>query len=289
MRQTLKKQKESKGEFFDWDFEITDSATVIEFLTTDARYDNPETRKGYYSALLYEAEIDTPAWHDYHRAFKLCKDLCIQRSKKQELPESRLAKYLTKDELLTAYEKCKKERMKNYPANYYDRIVLALYIIQAPVRADYVGMRLMNLDSVHDVSDGYKTKKNYCFIGEHDVKFCFNTYKTAKTYGNVWIDAQPEVASLMRTHKSRGEAFVLPEHWNANMLSKKVSALLLQYAGKASSIGLIRHAWVYDCYKNNPTLLEKEALARRMLHSVAVQELYRTAENVEGLSVEEEE
>lgn len=132
------------------------------------------------------------------------------------------------------------------------------------------------------------TARNYCQLGAvGDSFFIFQKYKTFKTYGKVIVKIESALVELLKHHyHERKEKYVLPEHWTQGQLSEKVRAITKKYTAKECSIGLIRHAWVFDLYKTNPTLLQKEDLARRMLHSVAVQELYRTSEELGVLNLE---
>lgn len=152
------------------------------------------------------------------------------------------------------------------------------------MRCDYVKMMFVDDSQMIELD----AEKNWCVMSKTEkCYFVFNKYKTAATYGARCLPIEKDLQDLLRLHYYvRKEKYVLPEHWDENYLSRRVRDICEKYSAKKCSIGLIRHAWVFDLYKTNPTLKEKEELARRMLHSVAVQELYRTAENVEQLSLE---
>jgi hypothetical protein len=274
----------------DYDFSEYDADIVLKVLKTNKRFANPETAKGYVSALLWKVSDKTStAWDKYHEYFNTLKDQCNQKAKQQQLPEGRKEKYLTKDQLVKAYQKCYAQFLATN-LDYYDHLVLALYIIQAPVRADYCGMRIV---SKSDTTAELDKEQNYCLLAppeqsQYGSHFLFRKYKTSKTYGAVSIPIEPDLEVILREHFFvRKNRDVLPDFWTPNTLSQKVRHLTLQYSGRACSIGLIRHAWVCDLYKTNPTILQKEDLAKRMLHSVAVQELYRTDEDMEILNQDE--
>ena len=227
---------------------------------------------------------ESPAFKTYHEEFDKVKKICNDRAREQKLPENRQQNYLKKDELVELYQKC----YTNFLAtgkDYYDHLILALYIIQPPVRCDYVKMRFVDDAQMIELT----SEKNWCVMNKTEkCYFVFNKYKTATTYGTRCLPIEKDLQDLLRLHYYvRKEAWVLPEHWDENYLSRRVRDICAVYTEKKCSIGLIRHAWVFDLYKTNPTLKEKEELARRMLHSVAVQELYRTAENIDQLSLEE--
>lgn len=267
----------------DYDFDIENWKDIIAHLTFSIKYTNPETCKGYLSALMY-ATKGKPAYDKYHEYFQRIKQQCIDRAKQQLLPEKRRINYLNKEQLIEAYNLTYANYLET-KEDYYDHLILALYIIQPPVRADYCGMEIIQEEiSIDD-------KKNYCVLSSVNQKndyFVFNEYKTKKTYGKVLIPIEKDLSDLLRLHyHARKEKYVLPDFWTQNTLSQKVRSILLKITTRECSIGLIRHAWVYDLYKTNPTLLQKEELARKMLHSVAIQELYRTSEDLHMLNLEE--
>jgi hypothetical protein len=274
---------------WDYEFDVSDYKLILGALNDEAKLPKAkvygvETKKGYLSALMWAiADKESEAFKAYHAEFDKVKKECIERAKEQKLPEARQQNYLNKDELIELYQKCYTKFLAT-GQDYYDHLVLALYIIQPPVRCDYVKMKFIDRDIPEFDKDS-----NYCLMDKASpCKFIFNRYKTSKTYGTVALPIEKDLQDLLRLHYyERKEKYVLPDHWDENYLSRKVRDICEKYTSKKCSIGLIRHAWVFDLYKTNPTLHQKEDLAKRMLHSVAVQELYRTAENVEQLSLEE--
>ena len=268
----------------DYEFSPLNYIDNLAFLKFGGKWNNPETKKGIVSALLYKVEDkNSEAYKQYHSYFCELKKTCIDRAKQQQLPETRKNKYLTKDELLECYTLCHSKYLAD-KQDYYDHLVLALYIIQAPVRADYCGMEIIT-----GLFDNTDTNKNYCQLNTvADSFFVFQNYKTSKTYGKVIVKIEEPLVELLKEHYFvRKEKYVLPEFWTKAYLSEKVRLITKKYTGKECSIGLIRHAYVFDLYKTNPTLYQKEELARKMLHSVAVQELYRTSEDMSILNLEE--
>ena len=268
----------------DYEFSALNWVDNLAFIKFGGKWGNCETKKGIVSALLNKVENkESEAYKQYHSYFNELKKVCIDRAKQQQLPDNRKTKYLTKDELLECYSLCHSKFLAD-KQDYYDHLLLALYIIQAPVRADYCGMEIVDTS----LSE-YDQKKNYCQLSAvADSFFIFNTYKTSKTYGKVIIKIEEPLVELLKTHfYERKEKYVLPDFWSKAYLSERVRMITKKYTGKECSIGLIRHAWVFDLYKSNPTIADKEKLARKMLHSVAVQELYRTSEDLTILNLEE--
>ena len=269
------------------DLNLDDYSTTIQFLSTHPRFTNAETLKSYITAILYFTKGKDVYTH-YHDFFNTAKEKCIEKAKQQLLPDNRAQNYLTKEELVECFTNCYGSFLAD-GLDYYDHLILALYIIQAPVRADYCGMFIVkDPEACQDYDD---MDVNYCYLAdkpEKDSFFVFNKYKTEKTYGRRVIAIDSQLYPILYAHAyERKEKFILPPFWSSNLLSHKVRNITKKYSGKECSIGLIRHAWVCDLFKNNPTIHEKEHLAFKMLHSVAVQELYRTTELLPELNLDE--
>jgi hypothetical protein len=253
----------------------------IYVLTTHERYKNCETRKGYYSTLLYHTR-GKDAYPFYQNAFNECKKICNERAKDQTLPEERQANYCNREQAITVFQEAQQLYM-NDPSQQTleDLVVISLYTIQPPVRADYAGM-LFTKDKPNSSGVG---AENLCFDLSGDMFsgdmmwFCFGKYKTFKTYGWVDVSVDRDLANILRKWRDTYSPIHV-YNGTPNMLCKRVMTLFKRHTGKATGIGLLRHSYIFDFYKGNPTLRQKELLAEKMLHSVAVQELYRTNEVV---------
>jgi hypothetical protein len=121
---------------------------------------------------------------------------------------------------------------------------------------------------------------NYCVVTETETYFIFNNYKTAKTYGQRIIQAEWIIHHLilhLRTNFNITQ--VLPIQ-SPNALVKAVKKAFTYFGGKEITIGLLRHSYIVEFYKQNPSIHKKEDLAFKMLHSRAIQECYRS-ENIQ--------
>ena len=67
-----------------------------------------------------------------------------------------------------------------------------------------------------------------------------------------------------------------------NLLSKKVTAIFEKLSGKRMSINLLRHAYIKHFLSKKRSIKEKEALAKKMLHSTTLQEQYDLVPEEEG-------
>ena len=261
------------------ELDLSESESVINGLKL-LMIDNPETLKGYLSAILFETKTKYPdAYAEYHNFFNEIKSICSEKAKDQKLPDTRANQMLSWDEVLRTREKARL-LFEETPteANYNKYLVICLYTYQAPLRADYCKMRISHSDISPESFIGGDS--NYLLLPQITAKssFVFKIYKTAKTYGKQVIQTDDTVAQLIKEYgiKTFKRCLsVLPESWSPNYLSDYVSKVFLELSGKACGIGLLRHSYICYFYDANPSIRQKEDLARRMLHSIKVQELYR--------------
>jgi hypothetical protein len=252
-----------------------------------ATYPNVSTQNGYFAALRHFA-LGTPDAILYTAAASAIRAAKEVKEKSQTLPEARLKKMLTWPELQQAYIKAK-ELCGNNKLEFEKLILIALYTQIDPVRADWAQMAYIT-DSAQVQPD-----KNYCLFGSTELnttpsecksrvkvtpgRFIFQEYKSSKTYGRVEIEIPKDLEDLLRKHWNGGgfggSNYIYKG--NSNSLCHAISRAFDQVTGKATTVSLIRHARIDDFYKSDHTIGEKEELARKMLHSSAVGERYRTA------------
>jgi hypothetical protein len=134
--------------------------------------------------------------------------------------------------------------------------VNALYIYQAPVRLDYANMKVRQL-----ISSG--SGNEVVFAGRSSSYFVFREFKTSSTYGEVRIDIAPELYDIIKD----AEGTLLP-YASAAVLGNIVRGEF------GFGVDILRHSFIMDQFPKLKTIKQKEALARRMLHSVAMQERY---------------
>lgn len=239
----------------------------------DANYPNISTKNSYYSALKHYAKTDDEKkiYSVASEAIRADKD---KKETSQTLPEERLKKMLTWKELKEAQVKA----VKLYEEGKLDWerfIVICLYTLQDPVRADYAMM-----EYAADYSK-IQPGKNYC-VFSNPPKFVFQLYKSAKSLGDKYpncpqITVAPALAALLRTHWNGGgfggSRYVYKG--TPNSLCHAVARTFDAVAGKPTTIGLIRHARLTEFYEKDHTIGEKEELARKMLHTAVIGERYR--------------
>jgi hypothetical protein len=227
---------------------------------------NPNSRRVYLSACLWFAKGGLASEYDiYRKAFDTARLQANQQTKKQELPEARKEKFLSWDEVLKAYVKAEEE-FKAGRITIAQFALLACYVLTPPVRADYAEMEIVKRFPKH------QEHKNYCVLRKTKPVFIFNDYKTSGTYGSVELPIPKNLAGLLGLlSASQSQVFA----GNRNTLSHAVRTLFTQLTGKATGIGLLRHAYITKFYESNPSIAEKEKVANQMLHSYTTGEMYR--------------
>jgi hypothetical protein len=238
---------------------------AVEYLEKEVP--NPNSRRVYLSALLWHYK-EGDSYGVVRKAFDKARLEANQQTKKQELPEARKEKFLSWDEVLKAYEKADEE-YKAGRITLEQFVLLSCYVLTPPVRADYAEMEIVKRYPKQ------QEKKNYAVLRKTKPVFIFNDYKTAGTYGSVELPIPKPLAGLL-TGLSATQNVVFKG--NRNTLSHALRNLFIQLTGKATGIGLLRHAYITKFYESNPSIAQKERVANQMLHSYTTGEMYREVE-----------
>jgi len=227
------------------------------------------TKRLYLSALAYNAKDDAERQR-YKEEIAKIRPSADEEVESQSLTPELEAKYMDWDDVM----KCQAKAKEMYEAGTMvlnDYLLMCLYTLQAPVRADYSEMRVVkSLNST-------KNDTNYAELSENSVWFEFRHYKTAKTYGTVGLPAHPTVADLIRKKKANCFAKVCYVSSLArDKLTQRLGELFVKCGGKPITITLLRHSYITQFYKDypNPSIELKKQLAKKMLHSRFVQEVY---------------
>ena len=259
---------------------------VIKCITQDLKSKKKEpislnSQRLYLSAMLwYSTNEDDKA--KYKAEFNKLRPLADAEVESQSLEGDRAAKYMEWPEVMKCQEKAK-ELYETGKMNLNDFLLVCLYTLQPPVRADYAQMRIVK--KITNCGERY----NYAeFLADGSVMYEFNQYKTMLKYGKMnWL-AHPTVSELIRKKKAEcfGKVCMVSSLDRAKM-GRRLSEVFVMCGGKPITITLLRHSYITQFYKDfpNPSIGVKNNLARRMLHSRFVQEVY----NVLELPEEEDE
>ncbi len=146
-----------------------------------------------------------------------------------------------------------------------------------PTRLDYAPMKIIEYRDYIKLDDEEMAENNYLVLKSRNKKFFhFGEYKTSKKYGetqipvgkklnsvlNIWLRVNPTDDLLLN---SRGQA------QSANGLGKYITKVF-EPTGKKLGVNMLRHIFISE--KFTPQLNEKQEIAKKMGHSVDMQELY---------------
>jgi len=254
----------NKAGFHDF---TTQSADVIAYLDAMNTVSN---RKLYTSAILYMynyAMVEPPAVYNEY----IGKQFAAQNVKddKQELSPKQMEEYLTWDEILAVREKL--AAMTKNKTQWRDYLVVCLYTMINPVRADFGDMRVLRK---------MLGTKNQIVLEDGPPYFVFTEYKTKKTYGEVRVDIPDDLMAVIKewfAFLGRTPEFLLDVEYSGSVLSNYVRACFKKHTGKSTGINLLRHAFITNELSTPKTIHEKRMIANSMLHSTHRQELYYVA------------
>jgi hypothetical protein len=146
-----------------------------------------------------------------------------------------------------------------------------------PTRLDFAPMDVISETDFNKLHEDDKDLNNYLVVKSRNNKFFhFGEYKTSKKYGNNKVVLGKKLNSVMNIwlrHNDSDSLLVnskgLPQ--TANGLSKYLNKVFSP-SGKNISVNMLRHIFISEKYPNINN--EKEADAKKMGHSVAVQSTY---------------
>ena len=253
----------SEGQF---ELLSTHPAQVVAWINTSAsKTGSVDTQNTYINAILWhlrtEANPETaPAEKVFVDEGKRLQVLRNAKSKKQTLPEAKLAEMLEWPAVVALDEKAKAELSAD------DYLIYSFYTKMPPLRADFANLSVMPR-YIKSITCNY-------IVPSANIKkwrLVLNNYKTAATFGQQIITLPASVAELIKGEK---EDSFLVLNISENCLVKRVSAIFEKLSGKKMSINLLRHSYIKHFLSTKRSILERETLAKQMLHSVGLQEKY---------------
>jgi hypothetical protein len=192
-----------------------------------------------------------------------------EKDKDQKLSEKQEKNYVPWKEL--AEVQTRLAGMEKTSAMWKQFLVVSLYTLNAPVRADYGEME------VHSKRDKKRTENE--LIWNSKPVFVFRKYKTAKTYGVVEIPVSAPLRKVIAgwfEHLGNVPQYLLGgSSSSSNTFAVYVADTFKKYTDKEVGVSLLRHSYITEHFPKLNTIKQKEDLARRMLHSKDLQEKYR--------------
>jgi hypothetical protein len=173
------------------------------------------------------------------------------------------------------------DNILDFRKQYYDemslteRLLMALYTLIPPVRADYTPMRIVTVKP-KKFEDG----TNY-LVWNARPHFIFHAYKTHNKYGDKIFKIPPplkkEIAKYMEggaidqeyLFEANGEA------WTAARLALEVRKIFQKYHKMDTGINLIRHAYLTKYHAGQKPLAELKKTSDAMMHGPMLSQAYR--------------
>jgi hypothetical protein len=219
------------------------------------------------------------------KALKAYKDFILevaeinrQNDEKQEKTPAQEENWESWSDIMKTYEQLKKEAYPLFskdnptPANIKtmrDLVILAFYTLIPPRRIqDYIDFKIKDIN---------KEKDNYWDKEKHEL--VFNSYKTAKNYGQQRVDAPKELEDIFERWIPIAEEFsdyILFNGYGEKMAQPVLTKTINNIFGKKISASMLRHIYISDVVlKDQPKLSDLKQVASDMGQSVAQQQLYK--------------
>jgi hypothetical protein len=243
------------------------------------------SKKSYYVAVkttVREAVKDNigvstrfdEALKKYDAKFKVLSENLYIQAKKQLTTPTEADKTQTWAEILAVKDKLQPKEDTTSWTEIQDWVIYSLYTLLPPLRADYSPMKIFEKKPKED-------KGNYMIMRKTKPVIVLNEYKTSSTFGRVEIAIPTELMETLKVWRTFN-----PSEWlllkddgqpmTSDGLSQRVIRIFEKHSGKSTGISMLRHAYITMKRSGKElSLLEKEALARQMLHSTLTNELYR--------------
>lgn len=237
-------------------------------------YESVHSQNTYISAILYHLrglhadEPDPPhaaaqeALVPYLAEGARLKEIRNAKGKEQMLPAGKMTEMLEWPEVLGLDARAK----EILTTSAY--LIFLFYTRMPPLRADFGHLATYTRDS--------KDRLGNFLISSDDNKrwrLVLQEYKTSAKFGRQVFTLPEAIALQIRELQSPGNTTVLPG-LSANALSKAVKTIFEKLTDKKMTINLLRHSYIKHFLTRKRTILEREALAKQMLHSTALQERY---------------
>ena len=233
----------------------------------------PSRRKNILSAIL--CVVDDARSAERYRA-QMLRDIHATslQLKKQKMSSSQRKNWISQDEILKVYNKLEREAKPLLDSDKLSKadtkkvlkyIALSCFVLIAPRRLkDYTDFKVSNVN---------KKRDNYMSGSE----FVFNSYKTAKFYGEQRVQIPPKLKNIIeKWERISDNEYLLFSSKGTKLSPPQLVLLLNEVFGKKVSVGMLRHVYISDVVlKNVPPMEQLEQVAEDMGHSLPQQMEYK--------------
>jgi integrase len=184
------------------------------------------------------------------------------------------------EDILKTYTTISINVSKSNYNTFMDFVIVSLYVLHPPVRADYANMKFFIDDSFVPVNES----ENYCVL-QTNPRFVFNKYKTAKHNGTTVIHIESELHDILLDWAEINTSnYLLSSYtqyknefkpFSENTLSKRITSIFMKFADVPVTINTLRHSFVSFMSKNDQEYTQKQNNAAKMMHSISMADKYR--------------
>lgn len=209
----------------------------------------------------------------------------VSLSTDKVLSEREQKTYQSWNDIMVMYRRMAIQLDRSNFTSFLEFVIISLYILHPPVRADYAGMKVF-------VDDSYvptETQDNYCVL-QTNPRFVFNQYKTSKRYGKTvipiteelhhilldWMDINP-TDDLLVSHVHSRQGF---KPFTETTLCHRIPLIFKKYTNVPSTINTMRHSYLSHVATSDTTLesmLTKKGNSQNMMHSMVMADGYQRA------------
>jgi hypothetical protein len=207
----------------------------------------------------------------------------VERSKigkEFDLTEKEQKNFMVWEDIVHFRQNLLKNLHKDNYNSMIEFLIISLYTLHPPARADYANMKLFIDNSF--VPENYK--ENYCVL-QTNPRFVFNKYKTAKNKGTTVIKIVPELHDILLDWVDMNESeYLLSSYiqsknmykpFNESTLCRRITLIFQKYLDKSVTINTLRHSFISFMSKHDQEYDIKKENAEKMMHSISMADTYR--------------
>ena len=191
----------------------------------------------------------------------------------QEMTPREVGLWNTWEEILEAYGKLKLSAEANLEDKkiWQEYVLLSLYTLIPPLRSDFSPLRITTTSDTQT--------DNKLIVDASGITFLLSEYKTSAKYGVQRIALPTELERIVRhwlTLENSGWLFMVKgQPGSESWLSSQVRQIMKRLTGKSSGINILRHSYITYMRRGEAPLIQQNALASAMMHSVGMSQMYR--------------
>jgi len=246
-------------------------------------YANLNTLKGHISVLgsmLKLLNVHPEFRKKYSDESTDLNNLQVEKSKKQEMTESRSKNFVTQEEIIKKRDEYRQLFMNNKRNVKYNFIylILSLYTYNAPLRHQYHDAQIVDVLPNNEI-------RNFILVKDHKYSIVIKQDKVIRSHGPAIIEFNDDLNKVI---KESLEAF--PRKYLLSNLKNGKFPLGIQgfngllknvFPNKRVGINIFRSSYITEKYKDpNFTIEGKEILAKNMRHSKEIADLAYNKKNI---------